>query len=128
MKFTMGGREFDLTPEQVRERMRGVPAEPIRTHRVVIDGTTFPPKQVIDACLGFPRTSFTTMEAQRVLNRLGFRGPGTPGGDRRPSPSEPPQDSPGTTEVLRELTATLKTVQVAIAGLSDRVAELESSR
>lgn len=72
MEFTMGGRKFDLTKEQVEMRTTNVRPEPIRTHSVVVNSLAYPPKQVIEVCVGFARTTFTTMEAQRVLNRLGF--------------------------------------------------------
>lgn len=52
--------------------MRGVEPEPAREHEVEISGVWFPPKQVFARVTDWPRTSFTTMEAQRVLKRLGF--------------------------------------------------------
>ena len=52
--------------------MRGVRPEPIREHLVEVLDTAYPPKQVLAAVTGWQRTSFTTMEAQRVLTRAGF--------------------------------------------------------
>ena len=46
--------------------------ETIREHFVVIDGRVFPPKQALAQVSGWDRQSFTTMEATRVLSRLGF--------------------------------------------------------
>ncbi len=37
-----------------------------------VAGSAFPPKQVLAAVTGWDRTTFTTMEAQRVLARIGF--------------------------------------------------------
>ncbi len=68
----VGGRDFDLTKQQVEVRMEGAEPESIQKHAVEIDGQLFPPKQVLSQVTGWERTSFTTMEAQRVLTRLGF--------------------------------------------------------
>lgn len=68
----VGGRELDLTKQAVEVRMRGEDPELIQKHMVEVNGRMFPPKQVLGHVTGWPRTSFTTMEAQRVLTRLGF--------------------------------------------------------
>jgi hypothetical protein len=68
----VGGREFNLTRQQVETAMRGVDPEAIREHVVEVLDTVFPPKQVLATVTGWERTSFTTMEAQRVLAKLGF--------------------------------------------------------
>ncbi|MFJ9785194.1 hypothetical protein ACIRSS_36875 [Amycolatopsis sp. NPDC101161] len=52
--------------------MRNVDPETIREHLVEIGRTVFPPKQVLAVVTGWERTSFTTMEAQRVLTKVGF--------------------------------------------------------
>jgi hypothetical protein len=68
----VGGREFNLTKEEVEARMKGEDPELIQKHMVEVNGQMFPPKQVLGHVTGWPRTSFTTMEAQRVLTRIGF--------------------------------------------------------
>jgi hypothetical protein len=72
MRSVVGGRELDVTAEDVVRRMRGVQSETIREHFVVIGDIRFPPKQVLAEVTGWDRQSFTTMEATRVLSRLGF--------------------------------------------------------
>ncbi len=72
MRFTVGGKSFDLTKEQVVNAMKDVPADNVQKHIVEIDGQAFPPKQVFATVTGRERQTFTTMEAQRVLKRLGF--------------------------------------------------------
>src|SRR5690242_16982295 len=82
-RFIVGGRELDLTKDEVVRRMRNVRPEPIRTHVIEISGTEFPPKQVLEQVTGWDRRSYTTMEANRVLTRLGFpsrRAADEPGG------------------------------------------------
>ena len=131
MRFIMGGREFDLTPEQVRIRMEQVQPDPVQKHVVEVNNTDYPPKQVIGTCLGFPRTSFTTMEAQRVLNRLGFicRQANVDVGGTKPwikttGDGEPPSFGPQIDN--DSLRAALITLQMAVAHLDERVMALES--
>jgi tetratricopeptide (TPR) repeat protein len=58
---------------EVLTGMRNVQPEPIREHLVEIADIEFPPKQVLATVTGWDRQSFTTMEANRVLTRLGFK-------------------------------------------------------
>jgi tetratricopeptide (TPR) repeat protein len=71
-RMIVGGRELDLSMDEVLSKMRKVQPEPIREHLVEIADTEFPPKQVLATVTGWDRQSFTTMEANRVLTRLGF--------------------------------------------------------
>ncbi|MBM2621832.1 hypothetical protein JIG36_40645 [Actinoplanes sp. LDG1-06] len=68
----VGGRDFDLTKQEVETRMMGEDPELIQKHMVKVNGQMFPPKQILGHVTGWERTSFTTMEAQRVLTRIGF--------------------------------------------------------
>jgi hypothetical protein len=68
----VGGRDFDLMKQEVEARMRGEDPELIQKHMVEVNGQMFPPKQVLGHVTGWDRTTFTTMEAQRVLTRIGF--------------------------------------------------------
>ena len=72
VRMIVGGRPLELTATKVAERMRGEDPESIREHFVEVAGSAFPPKQVLAAVTGWDRTTFTTMEAQRVLAGLGF--------------------------------------------------------
>src|SRR5215471_11632401 len=72
VRIVVGGRERDLTRDEVVRRMRTVQPEPIREHLVEVADTAFPPKQVLAEVTGWDRISFTTMDATRVLTRLGF--------------------------------------------------------
>jgi hypothetical protein len=68
----VGGRDFDLTKQEVEARMMGEDPELIQKHMVEVNGQMFPPKQVFGHVTGWDRATFTTMEAQRVLTRIGF--------------------------------------------------------
>ena len=59
----VGGRNFDLTKQEVEDRMTGEEPELIQKHMVEVNGRMFPPKQVLGHVTGWARTSFTTMEA-----------------------------------------------------------------
>lgn len=133
MRFTVGGEEYDLTKERVISAMRGVPSESIQKYVVEIEDTVFPPKQVFATVTGRVRASFTTMEAQRVLRRLGFvcreagrRDDGAPAWVE----ARIDDDSAGAGIEARvaALEAALATIQAAVGGLHARVAELEDPR
>jgi hypothetical protein len=68
----VGGRDFNLTKQEVEALMNGEQPELIQKHMVEVNGQMFPPKQVLGHVTGWARTSFTTMEAQRVLTRIGM--------------------------------------------------------
>lgn len=68
----VGGRDFDLTKQEVEDRMMGEEPERIQKHMVEVNGQMFPPKQVLGHITGWDRTTFTTLEAQRVLTRIGL--------------------------------------------------------
>lgn len=132
MRFVVGGQEHDLTKEQVSNAMLGVQPEEVRTHLVELHHTVYPPKQVFAAATGRQRQTFTTLEAQRVLKRLGFvcRRAGHDETDQ-PAPHGQ-EDSPQTDSVpydrLAAVEAQLVTAMTAIAGLSARLAVLERAR
>lgn len=131
MRFTVGGEEYDLTKERVVSAMRHVASEPIHKHLVEIEGTVFPPKQVFAAVTGRPRTSFTTMEAQRVLGRLGFvnrRAGHLEGGRPAWVADEVDEGGVAAQDRVAALEAALGTLQAAVAGLHDRVSQLEAAR
>ena len=125
----VGGREFDLTQDEDVRRMSEVEPEQIREHFVVIGEKPFPPKQALAQVTGWDRQTFTTMEAIRVLNRIGFvcqrRLDGRP--VQVPSDPEEPREQ-GTVPAGRRLLAlesAVAVMQEAIASLTKRVRELE---
>lgn len=123
MTITVGGREFEPGRDEVLDRMRGEHHEPVRKHVVEMLETVFPPKQVIATVTGWPRTSFTTNEAQRVLTQLGFRC-------RTARPDEHgtmgwQTDTGESTDLGDAWGARLVVAEEAIASLVRRVGELE---
>ena len=67
MRSTIGGRQLEITRQEVSRRMKHVEPEPARQHEVLVDGVWFPPKQVLALVAGREGSSFTTQEAQRTL-------------------------------------------------------------
>jgi len=134
VRATVGGRQFDFSKVEIERRMRGVQPEPIREHLVEVLDTVYPPKQVLAAVTGWERTSFTTMEAQRVLSRVGFicrRAGATGDGQRAWVVDQVPDYIRTATEPeapdmrLARLEAQLTVAQEAIASLAARVQKLE---
>ena len=137
VRAIVGGRPFDFTREEIERRMRGVHPEPVREHLVEMLDTVYPPKQVLATVTGWDRTSFTTMEAQRVLTRAGFvcRRAGEDDEGRHGWVLEQPADGDAESTShaaapdarLAQVEAALTIAQEAIASLVRRVGELESS-
>ena len=132
MKFTVGGESFDLTAQEVIAAIRGVPVEAIREHVVEIDGRMFPPSRSSANVARAARQSFTTMEAQRVLRRVGFvcRRAGQADHDSNASARsvDEGRGPRGPQARLADIESALGTVQAAIAGLHKRVNDLEATR
>jgi hypothetical protein len=72
VEFIVNGKAIALTRAAVSEAMRGVLAEPVQTHSVLIEGTRYPVKQVFQEATGLDRLDFTSATARRNLVRLGF--------------------------------------------------------
>jgi len=129
-RMTVGGRPLDLTRQEVEQKMRGHQPESIREHLVEMLNTVYPPKQVLATVTGWDRTSFTTMEAQRVLTKIGFvcRRAGS---DQAGQAAWMQTDgtAPGSAsldERVAVLEMALVVAQQAIVGLTSRVSVLES--
>jgi hypothetical protein len=124
MRFKVGGEWFDLSREQVIAAMRGASMEPIQKHVVEIEGHVFPPKQVFASVTGRTRQSFTTMEAQRVLSRLGFlcRPAAEVQGASASTDIAEQTRGVSTEDRITALEAAVGTLQAAVAGLHRRLA------
>lgn len=137
----VGGRDFNQDRDDVERAMRGEEPEEIRKYLVEVGGKAYPPKQVLARATGWERQSFTTMEAQRVLNKLGFRcreavtlTDGRRGWGPYSGKPESPEllGPPGThrasvmEERIETLEAALATAQTAISGLDARLRSVEA--
>jgi hypothetical protein len=128
----VGGRDFNESKQSVEQKMRDQEPEMIQKYVVEVNGTLFPPKQVLAHVTGWPRLSFTTMEAQRVLTKIGLvcREAGTlPDGRAGWVATTGKESTEAKTdeERLAALEAAVATAQEAIAGLAARVRNLEGA-
>jgi len=130
MRFLVGGREIELTKDEVVEAMVDQEPEVVREFFVELPSGWFPPKQILQCVTKWSRDTFTSHEAVRVLNRLGFScrrvdelGSSSPTnkvlekGEFVESLKEP--------EVI-ELRDALKVLEVAVAGLARRIEAIET--
>lgn len=72
ISFTLAGRQFDLSDEDVRTRIAKHRPEPIDQYWVEIDGTRWPVKQVMALATRLGRGEFQSQNSRRLLAKLGF--------------------------------------------------------
>jgi hypothetical protein len=72
IEFVLNGVTCRLSRTKVEAAMKGVAAEPIQRHLVVIGGVRYPVKQVFQRVTGIDRLDFTSAIARRNLGKLGF--------------------------------------------------------
>jgi len=72
VKFTIRGKVYDITREDVINAVKGISPESPKKYYVEINGKSYPIKQVIALVTRLPRIAFTAMDAYRVLTKLGF--------------------------------------------------------
>ncbi|MCL7390209.1 MAG: hypothetical protein LZ173_09835 [Thaumarchaeota archaeon] len=75
MVFTIRGRTFNISREDVERVLEKLDPEPLRgraKYYIEYRGRRYPIKQVISAITGLPRVAFTAMHAYRILTALGF--------------------------------------------------------
>ncbi len=125
VKAVVGGRDFEFEHDAVVRKMRGVAPEPIREHVVEVGDQLFPPKQVLATLTGWPRTSFTTMEAQRVLTKLGFHC--RRAGSAPDAPDESLEVPRSIAARVASLESALEVVQTALADIVRRMRALEAA-
>ena len=73
--FTIGGKVYYVTREDVINAVKNVKPESLtgkRKYYVEINGKQYPIKQVLSLVTGLPRIAFTSMDAYRILTKLGF--------------------------------------------------------
>jgi hypothetical protein len=72
VRFTVNGRQLELTAEDVRRKLRDVRPEPLHQYAIQIGLVIYPVKQAFEEATGVPRRGFTTQVARRVFAALGF--------------------------------------------------------
>jgi crotonobetainyl-CoA:carnitine CoA-transferase CaiB-like acyl-CoA transferase len=131
MRFLVGGSEIEFTSDAVIEAMVDKEPDVVREYFVEHPSGWFPPKQILECVTKWSRSTFTSHEAVRVLNRLGFPC-------RR-------ADELGSASLMKEISRKgdfvessrgrevgdlqdeMKVLEVAVAGLARRVELIEST-
>lgn len=72
MEFTVSRRRVSLTHDDVERAIGELEPEPARAHVVVVNGVDYPVKQAFAVVTGMDLLDFTTNQARRVFDRLGF--------------------------------------------------------
>ncbi len=70
--FELRGERFELSSTDVEEKLKDVEPKPVTKYQVRINGKGYPPKQALATAIGKPLANFTTMDATRILSKLGF--------------------------------------------------------
>jgi hypothetical protein len=70
--FKLRGKTYRLSKADVERAVAKVEPRSTEKYAVMIGERAFPPKQLIEVSLHLPPMAFTTMDAQRILTRLGF--------------------------------------------------------
>ena len=70
--FVLNGKRLSFSRSQVIAAVKDQVPRRIDKYKIAIGGVEFPPKQVLELLTGIEPINFTTMDAQRVLKKLGF--------------------------------------------------------
>jgi len=73
--FTLGGKKFNITREDIEKVLENTEPEPFKgraKYYIEYNRKKYPIKQVIALVTGLPRVAFTAMDAYRILTKLGF--------------------------------------------------------
>jgi hypothetical protein len=70
--FRLKGKEYELSRADVERTAANLEPRPTEKYAVQIGGRYFPPKQLLAAVLRLAPSTYTTMDASRILARLGF--------------------------------------------------------
>ncbi|MGD9997240.1 MAG: PE-PGRS family protein [Ilumatobacteraceae bacterium] len=132
MRFVVAGEQFDLDADDVVHRLVGQYPAAIQTHWVDVEGTRWPPKQVLELATGIQRSRFISHAALGVLQRLGFTTSEIPRTKRGPEsrPVTPAQIAAPTQTPAEALESLHRAVEVladfvGAQDLTGRIAALE---
>ncbi len=70
--FTLQGKQYTCSDENVKKALRKVKPGPIQKYYIEIDGQRYPVKQALAAATGLSLAAFTSQYAFRILQSLGF--------------------------------------------------------
>jgi hypothetical protein len=71
-RITLNGKKYEVTKEQLIEAVKGKEPKPIKSYYILIEKKKYPIKQPVALLLKVPTIAFTSMDAYRVLDKLGI--------------------------------------------------------
>jgi len=72
-RFTIRGNSYEIGKEDIRQAVEGKAPGPIRTYYLEVNSKKYPIKQVLALVTGLPPISFTSVDAYRILDKLGYK-------------------------------------------------------
>lgn len=72
MRFTLARQQFELTADDVRDRLVGCQPDSIHQYWLDVDGVRWPVKQVMAVATGLSKGDFQSQNCRRLLAKLGF--------------------------------------------------------
>lgn len=72
VQITIRGRKFDISKQDIINAVKGEEPRNIKSYSVEINGKDFPIKQPVELATKLPAIAFTSMDAYRLLDKLGF--------------------------------------------------------
>ena len=73
VRFVLRGREFKKDRDDVTRAVKGMPPGRIQKYSTVVNGTSFPIRQVVSALTGVPAIEITSQDAYRILQKFGLK-------------------------------------------------------
>ena len=71
--YTVAGHKIALDKETVEDKLATIKAQPVDLVYVYVGGRKFPVKQAFAEATGLIKSQFTTQDAVRVLEGVGFK-------------------------------------------------------
>lgn len=72
VKFTLRGKAFELQRNDFLAAAKGMSPGRIQKYSVVVNGKTFPIRQLVAAATAVPPIEITSQDAYRILQKFGF--------------------------------------------------------
>ena len=72
VKFVLRGKSFEKDRDDVVRALKGASPGRIQKYSTVVDGTSFPIRQVVSALTGVPAIEITSQDAYRILQKFGL--------------------------------------------------------
>ena len=72
VNFTLRGKTFELQRDDFLAAAKGMSPGRIQKYSVVVNGKSFPIRQLVAAATAVPAIEITSQDAYRILQKFGF--------------------------------------------------------